>query len=371
MDRQIDNDYINNKFVTSIIEGIHDWVRVIDKDNNVLYVNSSMTKELKRDTVGEKCYQSVGRKSPCANCISRMAVFDGKINQKEEVINGRIFSVVSSPVREDDGSISAVVEVLRDITETKNLNRKISEQNKILMNDIAMAKKLEFSLLPKGFVHDKLKFWYKYLPSEEIGGDFLSVFNIDESHVGIYIADVSGHGLPASILTVFINSGLSRRVLSPSLALEELYRRFNDAKFSSDLYITVFYAIIDTDNYTMTYTNSGHNVSPVIANDNRLEILLSPGIPICNWLNEPNYTDKTVNLLSGDRILLCTDGLIELKNNKNEQFGEKSLIDVLSRNNGTPEEIIEEIFIDARKFMNVNKIKDMADDITLAILKLK
>ncbi len=368
MSFQAVSEYYNNKFVNSVIEGIHDWVRVIDRDNNVLYVNSSMTEDLNRDTEGEKCYNIIGRTSPCDNCISRKAVFDGKINTKEEIINNRIYSVISSPVREDDGTISAVVEVLRDITESKILEDKIIEQNKIMTNDLAMAKKLEFSLLPKGFIHDKIKFWYKYIPAEEIGGDFLSIFNIDETHIGIYILDVSGHGLPASILTVFANSGISKRVLSPAEALHELYYRFNDAKFSTDLYMTVFYAIIDTETMKMTYANAGHNISPIIANDNRLDILMSPGIPISNWLDEPEYVDKTAILHSGDRIMFCTDGIIELRNNKNEQFGENSLIDVLIRNNGTPEEIIEEIFVDARKFMNVKKIKEMKDDITLAIV---
>lgn len=360
----------NINFIYSIMDGMYDWVRVVDKNHNVLYINSSMANAVGKNILGEKCYTYIGRETPCDNCITEKTINDGTINNKEEIINGRTYDVVSSPIRNDDGTITSVVEVLRDITESKRLNQKIIEQNNLLLEDLAMAKKLEFSLLPKAFTNANLKFRYKYLPSKEIGGDFLSIFNIDETHVGIYIADVSGHGLPASILTVFVNSGLSKRLLSPSEALTELYHRFNDANFSPDLYITVFYAIIDTQNKTMTYSNAGHNVSPIIANDERLKILMVPGIPISNWVDEPDYSDRTITLKSGDKILFSTDGIIELRNENDLQFGEKQLIDILSINNGNPEDIIEEIFISARKFMNVQKINESRDDITVAVIKI-
>jgi len=71
----------------------------------------------------KKCYEAIGKSEPCENCTSRKAVFEGTIQAKEEIIGDRIFSVKSSPIRDENGQITAVVEVLRDITEMKKTER--------------------------------------------------------------------------------------------------------------------------------------------------------------------------------------------------------------------------------------------------------
>jgi len=103
-------DALNNKlyfidstkhkiFVEQIINGMHDWVRVIDINDNIIFVNESMAKALGKNVIGEKCYEAIGKSEPCENCTSRKAVFEGTIQAKEEIIGDRIFSVKSSPIR--------------------------------------------------------------------------------------------------------------------------------------------------------------------------------------------------------------------------------------------------------------------------------
>jgi phosphoserine phosphatase RsbU/P len=365
------NNYAGTNFIEDIINGMYDWVRVLDRNYNIMYINKSMSEALDGLQVGEKCYKATGRTSPCANCVSRKAVFEGTAHEKEEVIGGRIFSVMSSPVKNYEGEIVGVVEVLRDVTQMRQLQKKLLEQNKKLQADLSMARKLQCSLLPKNLPENKIDFSFIYKPCEAIGGDFLDIFKIGEDHIGIYIADVSGHGVSASMLTVFLRSTINKHLLSPAAALEQLYKDFNDSSLDQDLYITVFYAIINIKDKSLVFSNAGHNVCPVVFNKNKFEILLSAGIPISNWTSTPSYTDSTMNLNGGDRIFLYTDGIVELKNKNGEQYGEKKLLNILLSDSSSLNETLNNIINSACTFSEIVNPAEMHDDITMALLEIK
>jgi len=359
-------------FIEQIINGMYDWVRVIDIDDNIIFVNDSMSKALGKNLLGEKCYNAIGRSKPCDNCTSRKAVFEGTIQNKEEIIGEKVFSVMSSPIRDEDGRITAVVEVLRDITEMKKMQKKILEHNKKLQSELNIARKLQCSLLPKDLPRDKIDFSYVYRPCEAIGGDFLDIFKIDNDHMGIYIADVSGHGVPASMLTVFLRSSINKRTLSPAEALNQLYKEFNRDYYDQELYITVFYAIIDTKNKSIIYSNAGHNVSPILFNHEslRFDILRIPGVPISDWVDDPAYTEKIISIEKGDRLFMYTDGIVELRNTKNEQFGEERLLNILLGEKMSPAMTLDHIIDTALEFANVKNLNKIIDDITMALLEV-
>lgn len=356
-----------------IINGMYDWVRVIDLDDNLVFVNKAMSESLEGALIGKKCYNAIGRDTPCENCVSRSAVKNGLPQLKEEIILGRTYSIMSSPIKDNNGKIIAVVEVLRDITEMKKLQKEIINQNKKLQSELNMAKKLQCSLLPKELPEDTIDFSYIYKPCETLGGDFLDIFKIDSEHIGVYIADVSGHGVAASMLTVFLRSSIDKNLLSPAAALKKLYKEFNSDYSDQDYYITVFYAIIDLKNNTLVYSNAGHNVSPIIfsLDRKRFELLRTPGIPISSWVEDPIYTDRQVVLEKGDRFFLYTDGIIELKNTINEQFGEDRLVSVLLSENSSPNVVLDQIIKAASKFAGTQSYSHVSDDITMALIEFK
>ncbi len=361
----------DSRFIESIINGMYDWVRVLDRNDNILYINDAMSQALGNPPLGEKCYKLLGRSAPCEACISRMTVFHGHPHEKEEIINEKIYSVMSSPIKNEAGEVTAVVEVLRDVTLMKQLQKQLLLQNKRLQEDLDMAKKLQCSLLPKNLPEDKLNFSFLYKPCESLGGDFLDIFPIDKDHVGVYIADVSGHGVSASMLTVFLRSAINKRTLSPAKALSELYKEFNSSSFDQDFYITVFYAIIDTEDKEIIYSNAGHNVSPIIFNTDRFELLRVPGIPISNWLKEPSYQNRRLKFSTGDRLFLYTDGIVEIKNERDEQYGEERLLNILLNDPGTPNGILNRIMDNACEFAGINDVVTIPDDITIGLLEMK
>jgi phosphoserine phosphatase RsbU/P len=360
----------DNNFVSDIINGMYDWVRVIDRDSNMVFVNDTMSAALGSSPIGKKCYSALGKDKACENCISRDAIFDGESHVKEEIFGEKTFSVMSSPLRNSNGEIIAAVEVLRDVTEMKALQKKVMEQNRKLKYDLNLARKLQCSLLPRDLHEEKLSFSFIYKPCETIGGDFLDIFKIDEDHIGIYIADVSGHGVPASMLTVFLRSSINKKLLSPADVLKELFTAYNSSSISSDLYITVFYAIIDLKNKSLMYSNAGHNVCPIIFNDSKFEILRVPGIPISNWTENSEYINKSSHLAAGDNLFFYTDGIVEMRNANEEQYGEKRLLDILLVDNSKPRTILNKIVEDACKFANIKNDEEIPDDITMALLKI-
>lgn len=357
--------------VEEIINGMHDWVRVLDRNDTVIYMNQAMTEGLGGCTVGLECFKALGKDEPCKNCTSRQAVFKGYPFEKEETIGERVFSVISSPVKNEYGEITAVVEVLRDITQVKKLQKKLLEQNKKLQDDLDIAKKLQCSLLPKELPDDKLNFSFIYKPCEDLGGDYLDIFKIDDDHTGVYIADVSGHGVSASMLTIFLRSSINKRTLSPARALEALYRDFNRHGFGNNLYITVFYAILNLKEKKMVYSNAGHNVSPIVFNNDRFELLRLPGIPISDWMESPNYTERQISLEKGDRLFFYTDGIIEMRNQQNEQFGEERLLDLLLNSDLEPSGTLNRIVESTCRFTATEAVYEVPDDITMALLEVK
>lgn len=366
------NSIIDKNFIKYIINGMYDWVRVLDTNDTVIFVNEAMSKALGGNLLGNKCYKALKKDSPCENCISRKAVFEGTSHQKEEIIGGRIFSVMSSPIKDETGKVVACVEVLHDITDMKNLQQKIIEQNKKLQSDLNIARKLQCSLLPKQLFSSDFEFSYIYKPCETLGGDFLDIFKIDEDHTGIYIADVSGHGVAASMLTVFLRSSINKSTLSPAEALTSLYQDFNRDYKDQDLYITVFYAIVDVKNYSIDYSNAGHSVSPVLFNPSgKFELLRVPGIPISNWLEDPSYKNVTIKLEKDDRLFMYTDGIIELKDKNGEQYGEERLLNTLLSENTSPVVILDRIVEDASAFASIRTFNEISDDITMLLLEIK
>ncbi len=365
------NELNSGLLINDVIDGMNDWVRVIDRDDNMLYLNKAMVEGIKSNPVGCKCYFAIGKSAPCEECVSRKAVFDGTSHEKEETIDGKIFSVISSPVRNKNGDIIAAVEVLRNITQIKQLQFKILEQNRMFQDDLSIAKKLQCSLLPKERTEGKIDFSFIYKPCETLGGDFFDIYSIDQDHVGVYIADVSGHGVPASLLTVFLKSTINKKIISPAEVLEKLYAEFNNSNFDYKLYITVFYAVINTKDYTLTYSNAGHNVAPIIYNKGRREVLRSSGIPISNWLKEPAYIDKSFQIVKGDRILLCTDGIIEINNKENSIFGEDRILNILSNDVKEPDATLNQIIDNACEFAQIKNFDKTSDDITIALLVIR
>ncbi len=220
---------------------------------------------------------------------------------------------------------------IKDLNNTlKNRYAELEEANKYLELQFRMATKVQRSIIKDiDMSFRDIKVITKYLPALAIGGDFFNVQILDNNRLGIIIGDVSGHGVPSSLLTIM----LSQIFVSVCHAIDKpsaLLRRMNEAFYSifegsdNDMYACVFYAIIDTRTNTITYSNAGETYPIIVdrtgAKADELEL---DGIPV-GMIKQVNYTDKSLVYDEGDILFFHTDGLGDFyyKDN-NDLFMEK------------------------------------------------
>jgi sigma-B regulation protein RsbU (phosphoserine phosphatase) len=121
----------------------------------------------------------------------------------------------------------------------------------------------------------------------------------------------------------------------------------------------------------MKYCNAGHNVCPFVFSNTRFDLLRAPGFPISSWIEEPDYCDRTIDLMAKDRIFLYTDGIIELRNKSGEQYGEERLLEVLTGNAQEPETVLNRIISNACEFAGLEGTLQIPDDITMVLIEVE
>lgn len=349
-----------------VLEGMADWVRVIDKEGTIIYANKTMKKALGQNIIGMKCNVAHGRSKPCNFCITDRSISTGEVVQKEEIINGRYFSVKASPVSNSNGEIFGAVEVFRDVTRERKLELELIEKNKKMSKELGFAKRIQEKILPNKEVFHNIIFDYIYEPSEMLSGDIFDIFHIDDEHIGIYISDVSGHGVAAAMMTMFIRQtmrSIIEDILSPSDALAELYRRFSTLNLEVDKYFTIYYGVFNKNTFEFKYANGGHNCIPIKFNKDGMELLEAKGSPIVLLYDKVMYDEKTVQLKVGDKILFYTDGITETKDKLGREFGTDRVIEIIKNSNGN---ILEDINRTINKF----SWGEQQDDFALVLMEV-
>jgi len=314
----------NIKFTYDILDSMVDWVRVVDRNGYVIFTNKSMMNDVGNNNLESCCYESIGKNHPCNVCITKATMLTGSVTEKEEIINDRIYSVKSAPIRNDNDEIYAAVEVFRDVTRERKLEREILEANRIMRDDLEFSRKLQRKVLPSKGEYGSLKIDYIYEASESLSGDMFDVFKIDDRYTGIYVSDVVGHGVTASMMTMFIRQtmrSLKDYYIQPGKVISELHKKFLELQLDDDKYFTIFYGILDCADNTFTYANGGHNCIPLLITDETVKLLKVTGYPVSSLFGSILYEEESIKFEVGNKLLLYTDGIIEAKNKYGEQFG--------------------------------------------------
>jgi sigma-B regulation protein RsbU (phosphoserine phosphatase) len=169
--------------------------------------------------------------------------------------------------------------------------------------------------------------WGTYFsPLDPLGGDFYDFSQPDDHHLGILIADASGHGIPAALHAISARFGFqeaSRTTISPGLVLNEMNRRL--LELIEDRFVTAFYAVIDRRDRTLTYANAGHPFPLRVSRDSmEVQALSARGFPLGISPDE-QYREKSIQLQPGDRICFYTDGVPDLCDEMGESFGSQRI----------------------------------------------
>ncbi len=265
-----------------------------------------------------------------------------------------------TPVRDSAGDVTHFIGVQSDITNRKEAEEALSlakdqlqKTNEEMRRALESAAAVQMALLSHGFQGGKgIRIAWRLEACATLAGDILNAFWLDETHLGCYVLDVMGHGVPAALLSVTLSHFLSPRsrgpflvgpeigqegaaeILSPAGVGERLNQRFA-LDLENSHFFTILYGILNTETKVFTYFSAGHPPLIHVPREGDPVVASSAGFPV-GVVDKPEYEDQTIQLRSGDRLFIHSDGVTEVVNQKDDQFGSDRLCDAIRSTMGTP-----------------------------------
>lgn len=243
--------------------------------------------------------------------------------------------------------------------ELTDKNRLIEINNTLFQEQLGLARTIQLNLIPRTPPEMAgLDIHSIYMPLYEIGGDLYDYIHFKEQNLfGIFIADVTGHGVPAALITSMVKTlGImsGKEKLSPGDFLHYLNDKIMD--MGNFEFITAFYAIYDSDTMTLRYARAGHCM-PYLIRGHEVMDLTARGMLL--GVNRGQiYQEKSIALRPMDKLIFYTDGLIEAENAGGDQFAETLLHDLRVLSDLPIRELINRVYSHLIDFVGKKKFED-------------
>ncbi|MGC4033544.1 MAG: SpoIIE family protein phosphatase [Tepidisphaeraceae bacterium] len=224
-----------------------------------------------------------------------------------------VFDTLDSQVT---GLADQVARLTQELDTLRKRDSAVSLAMQRLDEEQRLAARLQHDFLPKKLPQaGSVQFHTLYRPAAYVSGDLYDVMRLDENHVGFYIADAVGHGMPAALLTMFMKNALvtkeigdgTYRLLEPSQTISKLNRSLCDQNLSHATFATAAYGMINTQTLELTFSSAGHP-HPILLRDGKLSDLACDGALLGIFDNE-TFHNCRVQLQTGDRVFCYTDGI--------------------------------------------------------------
>ncbi len=311
-------------------------------------------------------------RNPALKCIMVSAY--GDMGNIRSAMNNGAFDFATKPIDLDDLSVT-IEKAVEQIEYIKNSQMEHTQLESI-KSDLAVAREIQQAILPRIFPpfpenERVLDLAALMEPAKDVGGDFYDFFRMDEEHIGLVMADVSGKGIPAAIFMA-VSRTLVRTVGMQGYSPEETLRKSNELLASESvdcMFVTVFYAIYNIKTGDIQYCNGGHN-SPYIlrANGTIEQLPVSPN-GIVGVVKGLEFKGAETHLDAGDTIIMYTDGVNEAINSQEEEYGDARMEETLKSLNGkTCREVIDGQLASVKAFAGD---AEQSDDITIMAVRRK
>jgi len=258
--------------------------------------------------------------------------------------------------------------MLREAHET------VALQLATLNSELEMARQVQLAILPREIPDlPSLEIAARYLPMSSVAGDFYDFLVVDDKHLGILIADVSGHGLPSALIASMLQSALAWQcpyASDPGQVLSGLNRAIN-GKFDR-YFVTAAYLFVDMEKGTVKYAGAAH--PPLLlwqTNPGRVIQCVENGLMLGPFANA-SYSAVSLPVKQGDRIVLFTDGIVEAKNSSGSDFGVDRLQQILETKHDLPSGRFADAVLYGLTDWSEQAIgSSQSDDITLLAIDFK
>ena len=307
------------------------------------------------------------------------------INPIEEMTNDiAVSSQTGAPFKmkeayKTDDEIQVLAESFDDLSQKIRQYIKditlVTRENERIGTELTVANKIQSSMIPHIFppFPDRNEFEVYALmnPAREVGGDFYDFFLVDDDHLCMVIADVSGKGVPAALFMMaskIVLQSYAMLGISPS----EILRRTNETLCSNnqvEMFVTVWLGILEISTGKLTAANAGHEYPAVKTPDGAFELIRSRHGFVIGGLEGIQYKEYELQLEPGSMIFLYTDGVPEATDNEKKMYGLERMLEALNKEAGTsPEKTIANVRTAVNDFV---KDAEQFDDLTMLCMKYK
>lgn len=235
-----------------------------------------------------------------------------------------------------------------------------------MKKELDYARQIQLSMLPENnaTIYD-LEIAGISNPASEVGGDYFDYFHISKNKVGVFICDVSGHGVASGLMLAGLRSGMHlilEDTSEPTIVIEKLNRMVRKTQ-SRKMFVTAIFAVIDLEKNTCRLFNAGH-LPPYKISGNTGEIfkIRNHGITlgaVDNISNGFSNEEVTIEFSINDKLLFYTDGVNEAMNNKKEEYGFENIEKIIQMHSDKkPTEIVEHLCNDIKSFINETSQRD-------------
>lgn len=257
------------------------------------------------------------------------------------------------------------------------LNRELLARQAQLAEDLAAAGEIQRAMIPREPIcQENFTCHWAFIPCESVAGDVFHVYHLGADRIGFYIIDVTGHGVPAAMVTASVAQFLhpfhmvrkkhgTEKPASPLHTIEALEREFPLERFQK--LFSIVFGEIDLISRQVTFVNCGHPY-PVVYGGNTAARFLEESGPLIGMKMSELFKETQITLAPGEKMILYSDGITECWNSQKEQYGEARLLQLLDQNSGcTSQEMVVILEADVREFQGP---QPFSDDVTFFVFSL-
>src|SRR5271154_1300309 len=325
--------------IEGILESLNEGVLITDECQSIVFANTNleeMTGMSRAELVGMDIYNVYTKEEADFIVMQRERGFRSGKNRFEFVLprqdGGRLPVIISARVVEDPEGRRYSIVTFTDISDVKRaeqelrvVNKELEERYQEIQEDLKLAARVQQSLAPKSLVWGGVRVETFYHPVRTIGGDFGLVSSLDDHYLNLLVCDVSGHGIGSALVANRIYTEMMTQLRAGS-ALDAMLTQLNRFVMhnigSSVFFFTVAAARIDRPGRRMVFAGAGHPPA-MIAHDGAEPRLLESRSMVLGALPDAVDAEATldVDLYSGDRVVLYTDGITDVFNSRGEMLG--------------------------------------------------
>jgi len=290
------------------------------------------------------------------------------VNISKKIGGGDFNVLVAAPSKDELGQLSIS---LQEMAVSLKESVRMHEELQTIQQEVKIASRIQQSILPVGAPKLKgLDFGARYIPMAGVAGDFYDFHVLNDDKLGVLIADVSGHGIPAALISAMVKVAFSQQkpiADDPSAVLNEINRTLSGKM--EDQFLTASYVHLDLQEKMLQIADAGHLPLMLWRRQEQSMIQIKPKGILIGYMDEIISPVESQPLNIGDRIVLYTDGFVEAHSRAGEEFGETRFVQFIKDHEELPPaEFIDQLVSAVKEWVEYQD--GFEDDLTIVVMDI-